>query len=143
MEIALITEEDLPALASLYQQLVPNESSLEKMQEALHVIWRNPDQAIFGAKIEGRLVGTILGVACRMLFGQCKSFMIVEDFVVDSDHRRQGVGTALMRAIECFAAKRNCSYIMLITDTDREEAHRFYASLGYESDHYMAFKKRI
>lgn len=141
MEIGRITEEDLPALASLYQQLLPNEPSVEKMREALPAIQQNPNQFVLGAKIDGRLIGSVLGVACQMLFGQCRSFMIVEDVVVDAGYRRMGVGTALMRALEQYALERNCSYIMLITDTDREGAQRFYASLGYQIDHYKALKK--
>ncbi len=143
MEIGPITEEDLSALALLYQQLKPNEASVEKMREALPQVQRNPNQFVLGAKIEGRLVGSVLGVACQMLFGQCKSFMVVEDVVVDADHRRAGVGTALLREIERYAAERGCSYILLITETDRVEAQRFYASLGYQTDPYQGFVKKM
>ena len=143
MDIGPITEEALPALSLLYQQLVPNDPAVDKMREALQVIQRNPNQIILAARIEGRLVGSVLGVACQMLFGQCKSFAVVEDVVVDADHRRRGVGTALMREIERWALGRNCSYILLITDDDREEAQRFYESLGYQTDHYKGFKKTL
>ncbi len=78
-----------------------------------------------------------------MLFGQCCSFMIVEDVVVNAAHRRFGVGTALMYALEAFALERGCSYIMLITDVDRESAHHLYHSLGYHADGYTAFKKSL
>lgn len=143
MEIGRITEVDLPALAILYQQLQPNEPSVAKMQEALKVIQHNLNQVMLGAKINGQLIGSVLGIACPMLFGQCKSFLVVEDVVVDANHRRMGVGTALMRAIERYAVERHCSYIMLITDTDREGAQRFYAALGYQTEPYKGFKKAI
>lgn len=143
MDIGPIIPEDLPALSLLYQQLVPNDPAVEKMREALAVIQRNPNEVVLGAKIKGQLVGTVLVVACQMLFGQCKSFAVVEDVVVDSGHRHQGVGTALMREVERWALARNCRYLMLITDTDRAEAQRFYESLGYETDHYCGFKKML
>jgi ribosomal protein S18 acetylase RimI-like enzyme len=69
--------------------------------------------------------------------------MIIEDVVVDSEHRRDGVGTALMLEMEKLAVQRDCSYIMLITDEDRTGAQNFYKSLGYKSDSYKAFKKRL
>ena len=143
MKIERITETDLPELALLYQQLQPNEASLEKMKAALQVIQHNPNQVVLGAKIDGQLVGSVLGLACQMLFGQCKPFLVVEDVVVDANHRRAGVATALMRAIEQYAGECHCSYIMLITDTDREGAQRFYASLGYKTDPYKGFKKAL
>ncbi len=143
MQIAPVTEEDLPALALLYQQLQPNEPSLEKMREALPLVKSNPNQIVLGAKIDGQLVGSVLGIACQMLYGQCRSFMVVEDFVVDAAHRRAGVGTALLHETERFARERNCSYILLLTDTDREGAQRFYASLGYKTEPYKGFKKAL
>ncbi len=141
MEIGPISEDDLPALAALYQQLKSNDPSVEKMRQALQIIQSNPNQLILGAKIDGQLVGSVLGVACQMLFGQCKSFMLVEDVVVDVEQRRAGVGTALMLEIERFAATRNCSYIILLTEADRVGAQRFYLSLGYQTDPYKGFMK--
>ncbi|HJO95995.1 MAG TPA: GNAT family N-acetyltransferase [Victivallales bacterium] len=143
MKITTINDKDLAELAGLYQQLQPNEQSIEKMKDALVHIRRNPNQIILGAKIEGNLIGTLLGVTCQMLFGQCKSFMVIEDVVVSNNYRRNGIGRALMKAIEKKAMELNCSYIMLITDHDRVNAHRFYESLGYKSDHYKAFKKSL
>ena len=69
--------------------------------------------------------------------------MVVEDVVVDEAHRRAGVGSALMRELEVYANRRQCRYIMLITDSDREGAQRFYGSLGYESSDHVAFKKAL
>jgi len=142
MEIADIGQADLPALAGLYQQLLACEASLKKMEAVLEQVQDDPRHILLGAKIDGRLVGTLLGVACQMLFGQCRSFMVVEDLVVDRDHQRRGVGRALMEELEARSRQLDCSYVMLITDEERPEAHRFYESLGYKSEGYRAFKKK-
>lgn len=143
MEISLIAEQDVQELAELYQQLIPNELSYSKMQDVLKRNEGNPNHIVLAAKINGKLVGSLLAVICEMLFGQCKSFMVVEDVIVDKSFRGTGVGKALMNKIEDQAKKSNCSYIMLITDKDRTSSQNFYKSLGYKSNEYCAFKKHL
>ncbi|MEX1328510.1 MAG: hypothetical protein AB1Z29_17050 [Desulfobacterales bacterium] len=48
-----------------------------------------------------------------------------------------------MRQLEGYAVKHNCNYIIFVTESERSEAHRFYESLGYISDAYKGFKKRL
>ena len=103
----------------------------------------NPSHMVLGAKIDGELVGTLLSSTCEMLFGECRSFMVIEDVVVDKSHRRQGIGHALMQHVEALAQENNCSYIMLITDRDRIGSQQFYKSLGYDTGGYCAFKKKL
>jgi predicted N-acetyltransferase YhbS len=143
MQITLIAEADLEQLAALYQQFGSTKCSIESMKAAL---WKNNhsgNPVIFIAKIEGRVVGTLLATTCQMLFGNCQCFMVLEDVVVDAAYRRQGIGKALMKHAEEFAHDKNCSYIMLITDTERVESQAFYHTLGYESAEYRAFKKHL
>ncbi len=143
IKIAKIKEDDLKELASLYQELQDNEASIDKMRKTLLKVKDDSNHVLLGARVDGILAGTLLGVSCQMLFGKCKSFMIVEDVVVSSKFRRLGIGKALMNKIEEIAEQLNCSYIMLITDTDRPNAHKFYLSLGYKTNEYKAFKKSI
>ncbi len=143
MEISLITEQDVQKLADLYQQLIPNDISYSKMRDVLKRNKNNPQHIVVGAKINGKLVGSLLAVICEMLFGQCKSFMVLEDVIVDKSLRGRGIGKALMKYIEERAKKANCSYIMLITDADRLNSQKFYTSLGYKTKDYCAFKKHL
>ena len=130
MEISEVSREDLSALADLYQQLVPNTPAIEKMEDVLSSNKDNPNHIVLVAKDNDKLIGTLFASCCNMLFGECKSFMVVEDVVVDKGFRRRGVGEQLMRKIESYAFDNNCSYIMLITDSDRPESQKFYKSLG-------------
>jgi ribosomal protein S18 acetylase RimI-like enzyme len=143
MQIERIRDADLPALAALYQQLQPTESSVASMQEVLPRLGEESNHIILGAKVNGKLVGTVLAVVCQMLYGQCKRFMVVEDVVVDEQYRRKGIGSSLMRALEKHAVHTQCRYIMLITDLDRSEAQCFYEALAYESSGHVAFKKKL
>lgn len=143
MQIEEVKEADLEQLAQLYQQLLPNEVSIERMRNVLVRNRANPHHLILAAKIEGRVVGSLLAVCCDMLFGQCRPFMVLEDVVVDEAHRRRGVGTALMRCAQRKAEALECAYIMLVTDRRSPEPKEFYSALGYNTDGYRAFKMHL
>ncbi|KMQ49547.1 putative acetyltransferase [Chitinispirillum alkaliphilum] len=141
MEIQVIDENDLEEIAFLYQQLSKHNSDLGKMKSALRQAVLNSNHILLGAKVNGRLIGSLAGNICTTLFGKCNPFLVVEDVVVDESERRAGVGKALMIRLETIAKKTNCSYIFLLTDSDRPEAHYFYEALGYKSEPYRGYKK--
>lgn len=143
MEISAAKVSDLEELAQLYQQLIPNDFSISKMEEVLVRQQSNPGHFISIARVDGKVVGSLLSVTCEMLFGQCKSFMVIEDVVVDESMKRKGIGSALMIDAEKRAQASDCSYIMLITDVERLGSQSFYKSLGYQTDEYCAFKKSL
>ena len=51
----------------------------------------NPNQIILTARVDGKLVGSLLAIDCEMIFGQCKSFMVVEDVIVNEAHQRKDI----------------------------------------------------
>ncbi|MCA1794828.1 MAG: GNAT family N-acetyltransferase [Desulfobacteraceae bacterium] len=77
------------------------------------------------------LVGFCMGVVCQSFYGDCSPFMVIEDFIVDKQHRRTGIGTALMSSAEHYAIGRGCSQAIFVTENEREDAYRFYESRGY------------
>jgi ribosomal protein S18 acetylase RimI-like enzyme len=66
----------------------------------------------------------------------------LEAIVVAPEHRRRGIGRALIEAAEREAASRGCDGIVLGTASRRVGAHAFYASLGYQ-EVGLRFKKPI
>ena len=56
---------------------------------------------------------------------------------------RTGLGTALLRTADDFVKARNCSCIMLVTDTYRGGARHLYELAGSQSDGCTAFKKTL
>jgi len=143
VEIGRLTEADLPALAGLYKQFWGEDYCLEKMRETFRRLKGRPDYIFLAAKDDRGLVGSVLGIVCEELYGQYVPFMVVEDVIVDYEHRKSGIGAALLQYIEEHARNQNCSYIMLITDKDRVGSQMFYKSLGYKTDEYCAFKKHL
>lgn len=143
MEIRELIEDDLSGLAGLYKQFWGQESSLEKMRRTFQRLKRNQNYIFLMAEHQNRLVGSVMGVICEELYGDCKPFMVVEDVIVDKQQRRGNIGSSLMHELEKIAVERCCSYIIFVTESERKEAHKFYESLGYRSDAHKGFKKRL
>jgi len=77
------------------------------------------DSALFVAERSGRLVGTVLVALCAdVMFGR-RPFAVVENIVVDAQGRGQGVGAALLRAVDRFCLAADCSKIMLLSASER------------------------
>lgn len=58
----------------------------------------------------------------------------IEALIVNKQHRRQGIGRKLMKAVEELALENNCSSISLISNIHRDkEIIEFYNSLGYHN----------
>ena len=141
MEITPLSENDLRELALLQQELIDEESDLGQMRELFATIQKDPNYYLLGARSEGRLVASLVGIVCHDLFGRCQPYMVVENVIVATNMRRQGIGAKLMNEIERIAQERGCRYIMLVSSAKRRKARDFYHGLGYDSGSYRGFKK--
>jgi len=69
-------------------------------------------------------------------------YAVVDDFVVRSDRRRQGIGRRLYEACERWAFERGAQYVELGVYEFNEDARRFYASLGFETHMRKLHRRR-
>lgn len=76
------------------------------------------------------------------MYGDCKSFLVLENMIVDKEYRHRGIGTALISEIERRAAEK-CNQIILVTDTNRIDACKFYESVVYKPETHKGFKKKL
>jgi len=122
---------DSAALASLAGQLgYPIRKS--EVQRQLSSLAKEKGHAVFVAELGGHgIVGWIHMMPRQLLY----SFGLAEigGLVVDAEHRRKGVGRALIRAAEQWAKSQGYSRIVVRSNAVREESHAFYPSLGYNS----------
>ncbi|WP_208350482.1 GNAT family N-acetyltransferase [Pseudaestuariivita rosea] len=65
---------------------------------------------------------------------------LIESVRVARDLRRQGIGKLMMQDAERRAREAGCSLIQLTTNQSRDNAHRFYAGLGFTPSH-IGFKR--
>ena len=143
MKIGRLIEDDLAPLSKLFEQFWGEESSLEKMKLTFSRLKSNPAYILLTAKQDRKLMGFAMGVICEELYGDCSPFIVMEDLIVDKNHRRNGAGSALVRELEKYAIGFKCCQIIFVTESDRADAHQFYKSLGYDFEPYKGFKKRM
>lgn len=142
MEIGAVTCEDLPAISDLHAHFWGEASDVEQMASALTKLERDGRHLLLAAREDGACIGTATGVVCHGLYGGFDSYLVVEDVVVAPAHRRKGVASALLGALESAARERGCTQMVLLTETCRDEALRLYRSAGFE-ERWTGFKKKL
>jgi len=141
MEIVDIQEFDLKDLSLLYEELIDKKTNFEKMLANYEALIDNGQYFLIGAKSDNKLLGSLMGIKCYDLVGECFPFMVVENVIVSESHRGMGIGRKLFERIEEIATENDCSYIFFVSSDYREGAHKFYESIGYTKDKVRGFKK--
>lgn len=122
LEITRITEFDLSALKTLYQDVgwhvyLQDMKCFESMFKA--------SQFVLGAKIDTKLVGLVRVV------GDGAHIAYIQDLLVMKAYQRQGIGRALLEA--ALKAVKGVRQKVLITDLHDQKAHRFYEHVGLKN----------
>jgi ribosomal protein S18 acetylase RimI-like enzyme len=85
--------------------------------------------------------GHIIGMATLYIIPKIgKRNGLLEDVIVDSGYRGQGLGEKLTRAIMEKARELQLSSVTLISGSDREAAHKLYEKLGFKRKETGVFK---
>ena len=142
-DIRTISDVDLPRLAVLLEQLAEEKSDTDKMRESFRRIADDRGYILLGVFVDGALAGSLMGIVCHDLVGECRPFMVIENVIVAEEFRGKGIGKLLMEAIEKEGRARNCSYTMFVSGIMRTGAHAFYESAGYSPDMVRGFKKYL
>jgi ribosomal protein S18 acetylase RimI-like enzyme len=127
------TDELVDAMATLIPQL---SSSPPPTLDELRAVVGDPNNVLFVAALDGRIVGSLTLVTFRIPTG-LKSW--IEDVVVDDSARGHGVGEALNRAALDEARRRGVKAVSLTSRPSREAANRLYQRIGFtirETNYY-------
>ena len=130
MKIRTLEKSDMKRLADLYRQFWNEQSDVEKMEAQFDAIQRENSHLLLGAEQDGLLIGSVMGVICKELYGDCRPFLVIENMIVDDLGRRKGVGSALLSELEKRARERQCTQMILVTEIERQDACGFYESVG-------------
>jgi GNAT superfamily N-acetyltransferase len=126
--IRVARSSDAVAIARLTTQLGYDLTESAAADRLSRILLRS-DQQFLVADLDGRSVGWVHVVLAEYV--DAEAFVVIGGLVVDRDHRRLGIGRALMGRAEVWAKERGCSMVRLSSSATRDAAHRFYESLGY------------
>ena len=143
IEIKRIKRTDLGDLSLLHEELSKRKTNFETMVNNFEWMVNNEHYILLGAKVDGKLIGSLMGIICWDLVGSCQPFMVIENVIVTKRLRGQGVGKKLMNEIEKISKENNCHYVMFVSGAQRKDAHKFYETLGYKPDAVQGYKKYL
>lgn len=129
MEIREIMVDDYIQIASLNKQLgydFPIDEVKQRIEKNLSC---TRDKILVAVNEENLVIGYIHASPYELLY--CESLINILGFVVDEQHRNQGIGKQLLKSIEEWARSNNYKGIRLNSGGNRAEAHKFYESCGY------------
>jgi N-acetylglutamate synthase-like GNAT family acetyltransferase len=131
---------DAEHVARLYRQLVSN-PAVVVLPERIAEIANDMRTALFVCEYAGALQGTALVSLCADVMFRSQPFAVVENIVVCSTVRGRGIGSAMLHHIETFCLANDCSKIMLLSSSRREDAHRFFEKSGFLGTSKRGFVK--
>ena len=129
--------EDYPAVIALWQEAGPgvHVRRSDEPEEIAKKMQRDPDLFLV-AELEGHIVGAVLGG-----FDGRRGMMY--HLAVAEERRNQGIGLALMQALEERLRALGCIRCYLLVTPDNTEAMRFYEEHGWERMPLYAYGKDI
>lgn len=128
--IRVARASDAQDIAQLTAQLGYDVTAPSVTQRLSRILPRQ-DQYFLVAEVDGHLVGWLHAAIAE--FVESPAFVVIGGLVVDSNHRRQGIGRALMQHGEEWAKKQGCPVVRLWSSAARSASHRFYERLGYRN----------
>ena len=136
MKIRSYSESDEAAVAKLWREVFPGSPSWNHPETNIQRKLAVQCELFLVATIDSKIVGTAMA-------GYDGHRGWVYYVAVSPRHRRQGIGTALMKRAEEELAKLGCPKLNLQVRASNEEVVAFYRKLGYEIEERVSMGKRL
>jgi len=135
---------DLAGILSLYRQLNPDDPVIDPAtaEEAWVVFLSSGFITTFVADKAGTIVSSCILAIVPNLSRGVRPYGVIENMVTDTDHRRTGLGRAVLHAALDKAWKANCYKVLLATGSRKEATLRFYESAGFQRGGKTYFEVR-
>jgi ribosomal protein S18 acetylase RimI-like enzyme len=135
---------DIPDLCQLLSELFSIETDFQvdgaKQARGLELLLTDEKSVILTARDNGQVVGMVT-VQIVISTAEGGKSAILEDMVVKSEYRGNGIGASLLQEAEEWAQKSGALRIQLLADTKNEPALSFYSRNGWCGTDLKALKK--
>jgi GNAT superfamily N-acetyltransferase len=134
--------DQLSLLFDGYRRFYEQPSDVEGARRFLGARLAAEESIVFVAERDGRLLG-FTQLYPSFSSGTMNRLWILNDLFVAPEHRRGGVGGALMKAAETFARDTGSKGLVLATQKTNATAKALYERCGWKPDalfdHYLRF----
>jgi N-acetylglutamate synthase-like GNAT family acetyltransferase len=132
---------DKDKLYQLYRMLVPNSRKMNVVEEQIDIIRNDPNNFLFVFDKNGEILGTVTLNICIQAMHGTRPYAVVENIVVHENYRSKNIGQQLLQYVEAYCRSINCHRIMLLSNSTRERAHKFFEREGFDGSVSKGFKK--
>ena len=126
---------DLPRLVELLGILFESEAEFaanpEKQRAALQALLADPGKGRIFVARDARQVVAMASLLYTVSTAEGGKAALFEDLVVAPEHRKRGIGEALLRHVVAEARKEGVLRITLLTDMQNERAQAMYRRVGF------------
>ncbi len=134
---------DIPQLVDLLAELFSIEADFKpdssKQIQGLQLIINQPERAVIKVARHAHL-GVVGMVSAQLVISTAQGTPSawVEDMVIHSQFRAQGLGRTLLQALQDWAKLQGASRMQLLVDTENTSALGYYQHLGWEATQLQA-----
>ena len=133
-------QKDLSDLRKLLTELAGHPLTLSDAEDRLRMVEESAIDELYVCEGESQIQG-LLGFRIRENAEEPSRYGEISALITKPESRRLGIGRALMEFAEQRAKELGCKGTWLVSGFGREEeAHRFYAKLGYKVTGYRFVK---
>lgn len=135
--------EDIPVLCELLQQLFSIEQDftpdLEKQSAGLQLLLAKPERGaiLVAQQVSGKVIGM---VSAQLVISTAQGTPAawIEDMVVETNYRGNGLGRQLLDSILTWAKAQGATRAQLLVDMDNQPAIAYYNHLGWNTTRLQA-----
>jgi ribosomal protein S18 acetylase RimI-like enzyme len=129
------TQKDLPRLVELLGILFESEAEFSadagKQSNALQALLSDPAKGRIFVARDGRELVAMASLLYTISTAEGGKAALFEDLVVAPDHRKRGIGEALLKHVIAHARAEGVLRITLLTDMQNERAQAMYRRVGF------------
>jgi GNAT superfamily N-acetyltransferase len=132
--------EDAPVLVAMWHdntestgRMSSPDPGVEAAMRAIANLALDPEQRLMVAEIDGEVVGVAYLVRAPLSPIHEETTVRVGNLFVTDEHRRRGVGRALLAVATAWADEKQASHVMVNVSAASRDANRFLARLGLAS----------